>query len=103
MGIKWSIMTVSWLFGDISNYVSYVINLVDIIQNLCTFIIFVWKKKIKRMLLKRFDCGLFPKAGCETNVTSSTCTTSEASLQEKMSSCKQENHHVKGSSVGTEL
>ncbi|CAL1687358.1 unnamed protein product [Lasius platythorax] len=103
MGIKWSIMTVSWLFGDISNYVSYVINLVDIIQNLCTFIIFVWKKKIKRMLLKRFDCGLFPKAGCETNVTSSTCTTSEVSLQEKMSSCKQENHHLKGSSVGTEF
>ncbi|XP_029168802.1 uncharacterized protein LOC114938857 [Nylanderia fulva] len=61
IGIKWYMITVSSFSGNQSIYNSYAINLMDIIQNLCTFIIFVWKKRIKQMLLKRFGCGLVPK------------------------------------------
>ncbi|XP_072743633.1 G-protein coupled receptor Mth2-like [Anoplolepis gracilipes] len=108
MGIKWSMMTISWLSQTISLYNSYAINLVDIIQNLCTFIIFVWKKKIKRMLLKRFGCGGFVETQ-STNATSmlnsTTSTTGGESLaMQKKSSCGQKNCHAKGNPFdGTDL
>ncbi|XP_070163174.1 G-protein coupled receptor Mth2-like [Polyergus mexicanus] len=105
MGIKWSVTTASWLYGNIiSNYIAYIINLMDIIQNLCTFVIFVWKKKIKQLLLKRFGCGLFPEDRYARNTiastTSTTCiATSEViPMQENRSSCEQENCHAKNSS-----
>ncbi|XP_029662738.1 G-protein coupled receptor Mth2-like [Formica exsecta] len=60
MGISWSMNTV-YLLSETSYYYMYVIYLMDTMQNLCIFIIFVWKKNIKRMLLKRFGCGLFPQ------------------------------------------
>ncbi|XP_050452347.1 G-protein coupled receptor Mth2-like [Cataglyphis hispanica] len=95
MGLKWSIMTTSFLSGNISKYISYAINLVDIVQNLCTFIIFVWKKKIKRMLLKRFGFGLLPESQCATNTTNTLSTTSicittseEMPMQSRMNSCE---------------
>ncbi|KAL6419549.1 hypothetical protein ACFW04_013762 [Cataglyphis niger] len=95
MGLKWSIMTASFLSGNISKYISYAINLVDIMQNLCTFIIFVWKKKIKRMLLKRFGFGLLPESQCATNTTNTLSTTSicittsgEMPMQSRMNSCE---------------
>ncbi|GAB1862788.1 G-protein coupled receptors family 2 profile 2 domain-containing protein [Camponotus japonicus] len=109
IGIKWSVMTVTWLFGNISNYISYAVNLMDIVQNFFTFIIFVWKKKIKRMLLKRFGCSVFiTKARYATNATSSsasthTITSGEMSMQEKINSCEQRYHHMKNSYDGTEL
>ncbi|XP_029662734.1 G-protein coupled receptor Mth2-like [Formica exsecta] len=59
MGINWSIMTAIWLSEDLSSYGIYVMNLVDIMQNFCTFIVFVWKKNIKQMILKRCGCSLF--------------------------------------------
>jgi len=109
IGIKWSVMTVTWLSGNISNYISYAVNLMDIVQNFFTFIIFVWKKKIKRMLLKRFGCSVFiTKARYATNATSSsasthTITSGEMSVQEKINSCEQRYHHMKNSYDGTEL
>ncbi|XP_029171621.1 probable G-protein coupled receptor Mth-like 10 [Nylanderia fulva] len=57
MGINWSVHTISWWFvyqTDYYYYIVYVTGLLDVVQNFCTFIIFVWKKKIKLMLLKRF-------------------------------------------------
>ncbi|XP_025263964.1 G-protein coupled receptor Mth2-like isoform X2 [Camponotus floridanus] len=73
IGIKWSLMTATWLSENISNTTSYaIVNLIDIVQNFCTFIIFVCKKKIKQMLLKRFGCsGFITKARSPTNTISS--------------------------------
>ncbi|XP_029168407.1 LOW QUALITY PROTEIN: G-protein coupled receptor Mth2-like [Nylanderia fulva] len=98
MGINWSVRTLSLLVGDIYIYVEFTIHLVDIVQNLCTFIVFICKKKIKLMLLKRFGCGLHVR---QTTVTSST-TTSEVTMQDK-NSYAQDNCHVKSSPSGTEL
>ncbi|XP_072744286.1 G-protein coupled receptor Mth2-like isoform X2 [Anoplolepis gracilipes] len=86
MGIKWSVMTISLFEEIMSLYFSYIINVVDILQNFCVFIIFVWKKKIKLMLQKRFSCGLFPEAP-STNVTSLnsiSSTPGETSMQKKV-------------------
>lgn len=62
MGISWLMVTV---FLNISSKIIYfylflISSLLDILQDLCTFIIFICKKKIKLLLLKRFRCGLFP-------------------------------------------
>ncbi|XP_029172200.1 probable G-protein coupled receptor Mth-like 10 [Nylanderia fulva] len=57
MGINWSILTTSWWFAYLTDYYYYITcvsGLLDVVQSFCTFIIFVWKKKIKFMLLKRF-------------------------------------------------
>ncbi|KAM0726656.1 G-protein coupled receptor Mth2 [Formica fusca] len=71
MGIKWSMMTILSIFKylPLRKYKKYficIILLVDIMQNVCTFIVFVWKREIKRMLLKRFGCGF----RCAINATS---------------------------------
>ncbi|KAL6420598.1 hypothetical protein ACFW04_014643 [Cataglyphis niger] len=54
MIITWSIMT-SLLFKN-EFFLTYLIMLTESLQNFCFFIIFVWKKDIRRMLLKRFRC-----------------------------------------------
>ncbi|XP_029169806.1 G-protein coupled receptor Mth2-like [Nylanderia fulva] len=95
IGIKWFVMTVTWLSKNVPNYVWYVTGLVNILQNLCTLIIFVWRKKIKVILLKRLEV--------ETNSKMSSTTTSWVSMKEKTSSCGQVNCHAKGSSDETEL
>ncbi|XP_029163532.1 G-protein coupled receptor Mth2-like [Nylanderia fulva] len=84
MGIKWIMKTALIIFEDKSNYILHAINLMDVIQNLCTFIILVWKKKIKQKLWKRLDLLLKGQSG--TNSTSSIFT------QKKTSSCRQKCH-----------
>ncbi|XP_029177764.1 uncharacterized protein LOC114945658 [Nylanderia fulva] len=96
IGIRCLMITADELSGNVSIYNSHVIELLDIIQNLCTFIIFVWRKKIKRMLFKRFGCGLLSKARSESYVTSSSfiTTTEEIVMQEKMSSSGRARSHT---------
>ncbi|XP_029177820.1 G-protein coupled receptor Mth2-like [Nylanderia fulva] len=72
IGIKWLMLTAEVLSENVSIFNSYVFDLLNIMQNLCTFIIFVWRKKIKRMLFKRFGCGLLSKARSESNATLSS-------------------------------
>ncbi|XP_029163366.1 uncharacterized protein LOC114934824 [Nylanderia fulva] len=72
IGIKWFMLTAEVLSENVSIFNSYVFDLLNIMQNLCTFIIFVWRKKIKRMLFKRFGCGLLSKARSESNATLSS-------------------------------
>ncbi|CAL1687357.1 unnamed protein product [Lasius platythorax] len=105
MGIKWFLKTALILFEDKSDYILHSINLMDVIQNICTFILLVWKKKIKRMLLKRFGCGLFPETRCGINATSSSTSTSTSgiAMQEKMNSCGQAKCHAKDMSDRTDL
>lgn len=95
IGIKWLIITASLLSGNVSIYNSYAINLMDITQNLCAFIIFVWKNKIKHMLLKRFGCGLFLEARYRTNTTSSSNTMSNEIAMQEMSSSGQARSRTK--------
>ncbi|XP_014486106.1 PREDICTED: G-protein coupled receptor Mth2-like isoform X3 [Dinoponera quadriceps] len=92
MGINWSMEIISWLFKSAPAYVWYLSDLTNTLQGVIIFIIFVWKDKIKRLLLKRFGCqeqGLFSRnstrSGCHSTV-SRTCTTTSGGLplQEKI-------------------
>ncbi|XP_029177763.1 G-protein coupled receptor Mth2-like isoform X2 [Nylanderia fulva] len=64
MGIEWLMITVSLLYENLTiyNIIWYVVNLLDIMQSLCVFVIFVCKKRIMRMLFKRFGFGLSSNA-----------------------------------------
>ncbi|XP_029178617.1 G-protein coupled receptor Mth2-like [Nylanderia fulva] len=44
IGIRCLMITADEFSGNVSNYNWYIINLLDIMQNLCTVIIFVWRK-----------------------------------------------------------
>lgn len=95
---------ISWLFKSAPDYVWYLTDLTNTLQGLIIFIIFVWKKKIKRLLLKRFGChegGVFSRnstrSGCHSTASrtvTSTCTTS-VTMQEKINPNLQGNHRVK--------
>ena len=56
MGISWSMEIISWLLDDKPTFVFYITDIANTLQGLIIFIIFVWKEKIKRLLLKRFGC-----------------------------------------------
>ncbi|XP_011863793.1 PREDICTED: G-protein coupled receptor Mth2-like isoform X3 [Vollenhovia emeryi] len=106
MGINWSMEIISWLFKSAPPYVWYLTDLTNTLQGLIIFIIFVWKEKIKRLLLKRFSCqdrGLFSRNSTHSGVHSSasrTCTTTSGmlSLQEKVNPYVQTNCRAKSSS-----
>ncbi|XP_011172428.2 G-protein coupled receptor Mth2 isoform X1 [Solenopsis invicta] len=103
MGINWSMEIISWLFEKVPAYVWYISDLTNTLQGLIIFIIFVWKEKIKRLLLKRFGCqdrDLFSRNSTRSGVHSSasrTCTTT-MSLQEKVNPYTQTNCRAKSSS-----
>ncbi|XP_011636121.1 G-protein coupled receptor Mth2-like isoform X2 [Pogonomyrmex barbatus] len=108
MGINWSMEIISWLFKNEPRYLWYLTDLTNTLQGLIIFIIFVWKEKIKRLLLKRFGCqenGLFSRnsthSGCHSTA-SRTCTTTTSQgvmpLQEKISPYVQTNCRAKSSS-----
>ncbi|KYM98041.1 G-protein coupled receptor Mth2 [Cyphomyrmex costatus] len=106
MGINWSMEIISWLFTSSPSYIWYLTDLTNTLQGLIIFIIFVWKEKIKRLLLKRFGCqnrGLFSRnstrSGCHSSA-SRTCTTTSGvmSLQEKVNPYAQTNYRAKSSS-----
>lgn len=106
MGINWSMEIVSWLFKSAPQYTWYLTDLTNTLQGLIIFIIFVWKKKIKRLLLKRFGCqnrGPFSRNSTRSGYHSSasrTCTTTSGviPLQEKISPYVQGNCRSKNSS-----
>ncbi|XP_050447946.1 G-protein coupled receptor Mth2-like isoform X6 [Cataglyphis hispanica] len=108
MGINWSMEIVSWLFDkSVPTYIWYLTDLTNALQGLIIFIIFVWKEKIKRLLLKRFgyqDRGFFSRSstrsGCHSLSASRTCTTTSGiiPLQEKISPFVQANCRAKNSS-----
>ncbi|KAL6420595.1 hypothetical protein ACFW04_014642 [Cataglyphis niger] len=108
MGIKWSRLFCFPNNSGLPYCVLYAINLVGVMSNLCIFIIFVWNKNIKRMLLKQFGCGFFLNDQYATNATSlsiSTCTITsrEMRTQKKMSSCGQKIYHETDSFGGTKF
>lgn len=65
MGMSWSLEIVSWvmdMFAYVPIYFWYLIDLTNILQGLVIFILFVFKKKTKNLLIKRFNnCRFCPR------------------------------------------
>ncbi|XP_032664926.1 G-protein coupled receptor Mth2-like isoform X1 [Odontomachus brunneus] len=88
MGINWSMEILSWLFDSKPPVVWYVTDLINSLQGLFIFIIFVWKDNIRNLLLKRFGCrkDIFSRNSTRSDCysTSSHTITKGMSLQEKI-------------------
>ncbi|XP_076286754.1 putative G-protein coupled receptor Mth-like 3 isoform X1 [Lasioglossum baleicum] len=56
MGINWAMEIISWLCDDSPKYIWIISDLTNALQGVIIFLIFVWKEKIRRLLLKRFRC-----------------------------------------------
>lgn len=52
MGVTWSMETVGWLFKD-SSYVFYVTDFLNSMQGIIIFLLFIWKPKVKALILQR--------------------------------------------------
>ncbi|XP_067203245.1 probable G-protein coupled receptor Mth-like 3 isoform X2 [Linepithema humile] len=106
MGINWSMEIVSWLIKSAPQYVWYLTDLTNTLQGLIIFIIFVWKEKIKRLLLKRFGCQdreFFSRNSTRSGLHSTVSRTGTTStgvmpLQVKISPYVQANCRTKSSS-----
>ncbi|XP_043522793.1 G-protein coupled receptor Mth2-like isoform X1 [Frieseomelitta varia] len=75
MGINWSMEIVSWLCDNSPAYIWYLTDLTNTLQGVIIFLIFVWKDKVKRLLLKRFGC----RGSNVLSRTRSTCHSSAVS------------------------
>ncbi|XP_078043234.1 G-protein coupled receptor Mth2 isoform X2 [Augochlora pura] len=56
MGINWSMEIISWMCNNEPRYIWYLSDLTNTLQGVIIFLIFVWKEKIRRLLLKRIRC-----------------------------------------------
>ncbi|XP_071869038.1 G-protein coupled receptor Mth2 isoform X1 [Bombus fervidus] len=92
MGINWSMEIISWLCNNSPAYIWYLTDLTNTLQGVLIFLIFVWKDKVKRLLLKRFSCHRSnilsrnsTRSGCHSSAISRTCTlTTTTQFQEKI-------------------
>ncbi|XP_066587466.1 G-protein coupled receptor Mth2-like [Prorops nasuta] len=102
MGINWSMEIISWLCKGEPPYIWYITDLANSLQGLIIFVIFVWKDKIKRLLLKKFGChnnGVLSRNSTRSvynSTASRTCTTS-IPLQEKVNPYVHESYRNKAS------
>jgi G protein-coupled receptor Mth (Methuselah protein) len=51
-GVTWSLESISWIFHD-NIYIFYISDFLNCIQGLIIFLLFVWKPKIKQLIIKR--------------------------------------------------
>ncbi|XP_011160163.1 G-protein coupled receptor Mth2-like [Solenopsis invicta] len=77
MGISWIMEILAWLIDSMPSYVWYPTNMLNSLQGLIIFIIFVCTKNIKQQLLKQYggqNCGPFGKIPMYNDRTSSNIT-----------------------------
>ncbi|XP_076764559.1 uncharacterized protein LOC143431587 [Xylocopa sonorina] len=91
MGINWSMELISWLCNNTPSYIWYLTDLTNTLQGVIIFLIFVCKNKIKRLLLKKFNCHgsnvlsrNSTRSTYHSTTASRTCMTSITPLQEKI-------------------
>ncbi|OAD59565.1 G-protein coupled receptor Mth2 [Eufriesea mexicana] len=96
MGINWSMEIISWLCNNSPAYIWYLTDLTNTLQGVIIFFIFVWKDKVKRLLLKRFGCHKSnvlsrnsTRSAYLSSAASRTCT-STTPFQEKIISYSNE-------------
>ncbi|XP_017794200.1 PREDICTED: G-protein coupled receptor Mth2-like [Habropoda laboriosa] len=100
MGINWSMEIISWLCNNSPTYIWYLTDLTNTLQGVIIFLIFVWKDKIRRLLVKKFTCHQSnilsrnsTRSACHSSAASRTCTTSATPVQEKITVYSNESSH----------
>ncbi|XP_051170360.1 G-protein coupled receptor Mth2-like isoform X2 [Leptopilina boulardi] len=87
MGINWSMEIISWLLNDEPSWIFYITDIMNSLQGFTIFIIFVCKKKIKQLLLRRLRNGEKTRKGnfqVHYQSSTKTCTTIMPSTEKLM-------------------
>uniref|UniRef100_A0A182IYC9 G-protein coupled receptors family 2 profile 2 domain-containing protein n=1 Tax=Anopheles atroparvus TaxID=41427 RepID=A0A182IYC9_ANOAO len=71
MGVTWTVEFITWLIGE-TTVLIYLVDICNCMTGILIFILFVWKQKVKDLLLKRF--GRQPAAPYRDPNTNSTIT-----------------------------
>uniref|UniRef100_A0A1Q3FLM5 Putative g-protein coupled receptor mth2 n=1 Tax=Culex tarsalis TaxID=7177 RepID=A0A1Q3FLM5_CULTA len=79
MGITWTFELISWAIGE-NGYLFYVTDVCNCLLGVIIFFLFVWKKKVRQLALKRIGAqhALSRAKSTTLNTTSSTCTANAA-------------------------
>ncbi|KAG5672361.1 hypothetical protein PVAND_002494 [Polypedilum vanderplanki] len=73
MGVTWSMESISWVFQSV--WIFYVCDFLNCIQGLIIFILFVWKPKVKQLIIKRYrSLRKLPPANTQFAHTNTTTT-----------------------------
>ncbi|XP_032664897.1 probable G-protein coupled receptor Mth-like 3 [Odontomachus brunneus] len=107
MGITKSMNIITWMFREVPLFVLYICDMANVLEGLIIFIIFVWKDKIRKLLLKKFGCreDIFSRNAtrndCHSTSASRTITTGvslqEINLYVQNSNCRAKNSSDKNS------
>uniref|UniRef100_A0A8D8H9W1 G-protein coupled receptor Mth2 n=2 Tax=Culex pipiens TaxID=7175 RepID=A0A8D8H9W1_CULPI len=75
MGVTWTFELISWAVGE-NGYLFYVTDVCNCLLGVIIFFLFVWKKKVRQLALKRIGTphALSRAKSTTLNTTSSTCT-----------------------------
>lgn len=104
--IQWYMYIIQWYFNEDPFMLRYIYFALDSIQHFCIFIIFVWKKKIRKLLLKRLGCqsrDMFSTEHAIVSSNNSTATSGMSSLCENTNPYANKQCHAKSSFDSTEL
>lgn len=83
MGVNWATEIISWAAGG-PEYLWYLTDIANTLQGVLIFIIFVWKDRIRKLLMERF-C---PKRAASATVSKSTAITFSSRGSSSISSVK---------------
>jgi hypothetical protein len=64
MGVNWIMEVISWAAGG-PKYLWYITDLGNTLQGVLIFFIFVWKQKVRRLLVRRFRSRLVTSPGSQ--------------------------------------
>lgn len=94
MGVNWAMELISWAAGG-PDYLWYLTDLGNSLQGVLIFIIFVWKRKILRLLMRRFRRKSSRSPFSSTTYQPAVSHTSSYSYTTRVSDSSHDQFHMK--------
>uniref|UniRef100_A0A182T6L3 G-protein coupled receptors family 2 profile 2 domain-containing protein n=1 Tax=Anopheles maculatus TaxID=74869 RepID=A0A182T6L3_9DIPT len=80
MGVTWTVEIITFLVGE-SSWLIYLVDICNCLTGISIFILFVWKPKVKQLLMKRFGMNRGVPGRNEQNTNSTVSTTRSTDLK----------------------
>uniref|UniRef100_A0A182MPY5 G-protein coupled receptors family 2 profile 2 domain-containing protein n=1 Tax=Anopheles culicifacies TaxID=139723 RepID=A0A182MPY5_9DIPT len=80
MGVTWTVEIITFLVGE-STWLIYLVDICNCLTGISIFVLFVWKQKVKQLLLKRFGFKQAVPLRNEQNTNSTISTTRSTDLK----------------------
>uniref|UniRef100_A0A7G3B7S4 Uncharacterized protein n=1 Tax=Lutzomyia longipalpis TaxID=7200 RepID=A0A7G3B7S4_LUTLO len=79
MGVTWTMEVISWLI-DPKSWIFYITDVCNCLQGFFIFMLFVWKPKIKKLIIKRYRSYRGLPVSSKTSRSSTRTSTSHVSM-----------------------